>query len=269
MTTIESLLQQPTSVTLSERKILLGHILNFSKLDLIKKSDQELTVEIIDNYFSYLKRRELGEPIAYICELKEFYSYSFKVTSDVLIPRPETEQIIDIIKKEQSLDARFSVLDLGTGSGCIGITLAKEFSNAAITAVDISAAALDLAQLNAEQLETKVDFYKSDLLTGIPPGQSFNYIVANLPYIDYADPEVSQETRNYEPDLALFSDNDGLSHYERFFAQLSEKNIDYNKIIIEVGHKQKTAIDQLCKKYFTKSGDWRYDLQGIPRICII
>lgn len=274
MNTIQSILISSDSIVpLSERRLLLMYVLGLTKLDLIKNPSQEVPSQKSEELNQLISRRRVGEPIAYIIGQKEFYGRDFHVTSDVLIPRPETEQIIEIIKDlEPESTKELKFLDVGTGSGCIALTLAKEFPSSNLTALDISKPALKITQSNQQALNvpnSQFTSIQSDLLEAVSPNQHFDYIIANLPYIDPQDPDVSQETKRFEPGLALFSNKNGLDHYIRLFDQLKEKKITFESIIIEVGHQQKNEVDELIKKSFTKTPIWRYDLQSIPRICII
>ena len=159
----------------------------------------------------FATRRGAGEPLAYIFGTKEFYGRNFRVTRDTLIPRPETEALIDLAK---TLNAQ-KILDVGTGSGCIAITLALEMPQTEIEAVDISPKALEIAQENAKNLGAKVKFYQSDLLENT---EKYDIIVANLPYVDknwdWLGPEL-----DYEPETALYADDGGLELIKKLINQ--------------------------------------------------
>ena len=174
-------------------------------------------------------------PKAYKDGFCDFYGRDFIVSPDVLIPRPETEMMIDSVlalagrsylpgvKSEAAcLDDDFTILDVGTGSGCIAITLALEFPNTKVLAVDISEKALKVAQKNADKFGAKVRFLKSDLFSAVPEEIFRNNLVitANLPYVDENWEWLDKENLAYEPEIALYSENRGLAHYQRFFNEL-------------------------------------------------
>lgn len=248
-----------------EAKILWQHILRWGPAQLISQSDCQPTAEEIQKFQTLEARRLADEPIAYIIGSKEFYGRSFLVSPDVLIPRPETEQLIDLALK---LDPK-TVLDLGTGSGAIAITLSLELASAQITALDVSQAALTMAVGNADQLNApNINFLLSDLLTELPDGSSYDLITANLPYISTAETDVmGTETLKYEPELALFAgDQDGLSLYKRLFDQLLEKEIKCQHLLCEIGYQQGAAIQALAKTAFGRTGTVYNDLNNHPRI---
>lgn len=179
-------------------------------------------------------------PIAYIIGHKEFYGRDFLVSPDVLIPRPDTEALIDEAKK---LGPK-KILDVGTGSGCIAITLALEIPNAEVSATDISQHALDIAKKNSEYLQAKVDFYKSDLLDSVT--SKYDLIVANLPYVDNTW-EVSPETK-HEPGLALFAQNTGLELIKKLIDNAPEYLTKDGYLILEADPRQFKQIKEYAKQ---------------------
>lgn len=172
---------------------------------------------LLQKFEKLVERRLRREPIAYIVGKKEFYGREFIVTPDVLIPRPETEELVELVLRTQNLELRTRVLDVGCGSGCIGITLKLERPELGVTLCDISPAALSVAKRNAEKLNASVEFDKSDLLSRFLPPKiqnlkskiSFDIIIANLPYVDTTW-ETSPET-SYEPREALYADSNGYA----------------------------------------------------------
>ena len=186
-----------------DAELILTHFLNdVDRSYLVSHSDEELQdTSAID---SYVTRRAEGEPLAYILGYREFYGRRFFVTPDVLIPRPETETIIDIAKDLKPE----KILDVGTGSGCIAITCALE-TNAQVDAVDISDDALRIAQKNAAHHNAKVGFHKSNLLENYQP-EPGTLIIANLPYVDAAWDWLDHKTLDHEPSLALYAEQGGL-----------------------------------------------------------
>jgi release factor glutamine methyltransferase len=260
---------QTAQISQHEAKIILAFILKQSKAYLITNVHQNLTEVEADTFSKLIKRRQAGEPIAYLTGVKEFYGRPFIVSPSVLIPRPESELFIEIIKELSPANPVTSALDIGTGSGCLAITISKEHPGAKVTALDNSQEALKVAQQNNAQLETNVKLLKSDLLEQIPKSTHVDYIVANLPYIDPNDPEIMPQVAEYEPSEALYSNQNGLAHYAKLFNQIKAKSISFNYVLCEVGHKQQEAMTALIQKTFAKTPTWRYDLSGKPRICIL
>jgi release factor glutamine methyltransferase len=188
-----------------------------------------------------------------------------------LIPRPETEQIIEIAKSLSESPEK--ILDIGTGSGCISISLLSEFSEAKATLLDISSKALKIAHKNSAQHQTisRSKFLKSDLLNSIKTNTTFDLIVTNPPYIAVDEPTlVDPSTKKFEPSLALFSGIDGLNIYRDIFKQIEQKNIFFHYLIGEFGFGQKPSLELILKQY---SNQYSYkffnDLNNIPRIFLL
>lgn len=185
-----------------------------------------------------LDRRLDREPLAYIFGKKEFYGRDFIVNSDTLIPRPESETIIDILK-EQNID-NYTMIDVGTGSGALAVTLKLEFPNSQMIATDVSEAALHVAKQNATTLGATVTFYKSNLLSNLPNEIEPDIIVANLPYVDVSW-QVSPETV-FEPQLALFADDNGLALIKQLIKQARGHLPTDGALVLEADPRQHEAI---------------------------
>ncbi len=218
----------------TEVEILLAFVLGkdrsfitaFPETSLSEKQGQQIT--------DLLKRRANNEPIAYLQGFREFYGRKFLVNSDVLIPRPETEQLIDQAIKIAT-GRKLVIADIGTGSGCIAVTLAKELPNAVVLASDVDKAALVVAKKNAilHKVDDRIKFIQSDLLENID--EPIDLIVTNLPYITTAKWNIlPSEIKEFEPRLALDSGESKLSFYERLFSQVAAKLKPEAKIIYEV-----------------------------------
>ncbi|HRO66172.1 MAG TPA: peptide chain release factor N(5)-glutamine methyltransferase, partial [Pseudobdellovibrionaceae bacterium] len=206
-----------------DAEILLAHGLGIERIRLYLDFDRELAPSELDRCREFVKRRTQGEPVAYIIGYKDFYNSRFKVTSDVLIPRPETEQIveeaIEWCKRNELTNPR--IVDLGTGSGCLGLSVLKEVPSARLLAVDVSAKALAVAKENAEALGLldRVTFVEAD--AGDPASVSMgleaagfeemDLLLSNPPYIAKADERVEKDVHRFEPHLALYAEEDGLS----------------------------------------------------------
>jgi len=192
-----------------EAQVLASCALNVNRAWLIAHDQDVLTPAQADAVKTLVARRAQGEPVAYILGEKEFYGHMFKVTPDVLIPRPETELLVEAALERLPKDLPAQVLDLGTGSGCIAVTLALERPDCTVTAVDISVSALQLAKENAERLGAPIYFIQSDLFAELGV-QRFDLIVSNPPYIAHEDPHLGKGDVRFEPGLALVSGSNGL-----------------------------------------------------------
>lgn len=199
---------------------------------------------------SGLKRLEKGEPVQYIVGNVDFYGYTFKVNPCVLIPRFETEELVaktmeyaNTVFKEP-----FKAVDLGTGSGCIAITLKKKLGpKIDIDAVDISKAALEIAIDNAKENDVEIKFYHGDMLE--PLEEKYDLIISNPPYIS-ADEEIMRIVQDNEPSIALYADNDGLANYEKILSNAKNYLNEKNMIAFEMGWWQGPKIVEIAKKYF-------------------
>lgn len=215
----------------------------------IKYLEKYLKKEDMPNALIRLKK---GEPVQYIVGDVDFYGNTIKVNHNVLIPRFETEELVSktagYIKKYFS--DNISIIDLGTGSGCIAITLKKLFPNASISAVDISRKALGLAKENAIKNNVDIIFYKSDMLTDI--NDKYDVIISNPPYIAH-DEEIMDMVKNNEPHLALYALNNGLEFYQKILTAAS-KNINTKALIaFEIGQAQGKSVSDLAHFYFPSS----------------
>ena len=236
--------RQLTAVNLATARLdatlLVADAMGQSKEWLLAHPEAELSAEAQQRAQKTITRRAAREPLAYIRGWQEFYGRRFAVNPVVLIPRPESEAIIAIIKESMPA-AGTRLLDVGTGSGCLAITAALEFPELRVTGLDISPAALRVAQQNAADLHAKVDFIKSDLLHN---AAAADIIVANLPYVDHAwqrSPETS-----YEPPLALFAQEGGLRLIKKLLAQASALPQRVNRLILEADPRQHTAIQHFA-----------------------
>ena len=212
-----------------------------------------------------IKRYENGEPVQYIVGDVDFYGNIIKVDNRVLIPRFETEGLVEIALSYLT-NTNLDVVDLGTGSGCIAITLKKKLPNLNMDAVDISIDALSLAKENANLNKVDINFYNGNMLT--PLDKKYDCIISNPPYIAH-DEEVMDIVKNNEPNNALYADNNGLYFYEEILK--SAKNYLKEKfyIFFEMGYSQGEAIKALALKYLDCSVEIKKDLQGFDRYVII
>lgn len=259
-----------------EAELLLAFCMQLGRLQLYLARTDIIPPKIETAYRELIERRCFGEPFAYITGEKFFYGRRFLVNRHVLIPRPETELIVDsalqwsTLKQEQK---RIDSIDLGTGSGILAITLALELPTASITAVDISAAALVTARINAAQhrVENKIVFHCGhyfDALEAISPKPLYNLVVSNPPYISDVEMEsLPQQIRGYEPNEALHGGEDGMDGYRAILKKLPDYIQRPGLLLLEVGAGQKEKVENLCRQTgLFRSINWRGDLAGHPRL---
>lgn len=215
-----------------------------------------------------LIRLNKGEPVQYIVGNVDFYGYNFKVNKNVLIPRFETEQLIEHTIKyiNKMFNKKIDIVDLGTGSGCIAITLKKEL-DCNIDAVDISSEALEVANENAIINNVDIKFLNGDMLN--PLKQKYDVIISNPPYIRY-DENIMDIVKNNEPHLALYADNEGLYYYEKILKGANKYLKDKYLIAFEIGQEQGEVIKQFALKYLDNPlVTIQKDLQGLDRFVFI
>jgi release factor glutamine methyltransferase len=242
------------SPTLDSR-LLLEFVLDSSSSYLIAHDEEIMSPEHERRFLSLLERAGAGEPIPYIIERTQFYSLSIQVSPAVLIPRPETEQLVDsaldwVTQRNNSFTLPH-IVDVGTGSGCIALAIASKLRDAKIEATDVSNAALDLAKENARKLgfETRIAFHHGNLLEPIVDAP--HLIVANLPYIaDHEWTALSDGVKWYEPDVALRGGFDGLDGIRQLLAQASIKLTRGGALFLEIGWKQGDGARSLAQSAF-------------------
>lgn len=263
--TIAALLAEArTRIAPAEARLLLGHLLQRSTAWLEAHRDEPVDAAVERQMSALAGRRSAGEPIAYLLGVREFYGRDFIVTPDVLIPRPETELLVDVAKQKVGVGGTASILDLGTGSGCIAVTLALECADAKVTAVDASAAALAVARKNAQQLGTSVCFVESNWFAALS-AQCFDLIVANPPYVAAGDPHLSQGDLRFEPQGALTDHADGLAALRHIIAQAPAWLSPQGWLFCEHGYDQGDAVRALLQAAGLTDIEQHRDLAGIVR----
>jgi release factor glutamine methyltransferase len=251
-----------------DAETLLLAILRKNRAWLLAHLDEPVPAEAVSRYAEWVERRSLGEPVQYIVGETEFYGLPFRVTRDVLIPRPETEHLVE---RALELAAEFSaprVVDVGTGSGAIALALAHQWPDAVVTATDISAAALAVARGNAERLgfAKQVRFLESDLLEPVAE-ERFDLVVSNPPYVAERDREsLTVEVRDFEPAQALFAGEDGLAVYRRLIPAALAALAEGGWIVLEIGYGQEASVRALLAEAGFKDIEFAADLQGIARV---
>src|SRR6185437_801233 len=254
-------------------ELLMMFILDCDRAYLYGHPERELTPDEEARYSDTLAKRSTGVPAQYITGRQEFWGMDFIVSPAVLIPRPETEHVIEEVLKlaraaEPPAPHKLRIIDVGTGSGCIALALAKELPDSEIHAVDISPAALETARANAarNQLAQLVQFHQGDLLSGIEP-ESFDFVVSNPPYVGESEEEqVQLEVRKFEPRVAVFAGHSGLDIIRRLVPQAQQALRPSGWLVTEMSGTIAEQARQLV-------ADWNgahviNDLQSIPRVLV-
>lgn len=227
-------IQQP----LLDAQVLLMFCWKKNQIQLILASDEVPPTKVSQAFFSLIKRRQAGEPVAYLCGEKEFYSRMFRVNQDVLIPRPETEHLIEAVQHFfPDNHADFSLCDVGTGSGCIAVTLACEYANAHVCATDISPNSLVIAQQNAEDhhVEDRMQFFQGNMLQVFEPQSQFDLIISNPPYVTLKEYQQLAPELYFEPRHALTDEQDGLLFLQMLLMSAPKYLKRGGKLILETG----------------------------------
>jgi release factor glutamine methyltransferase len=253
-----------------DAELLLLHTLQISRVTLIAHPARELSVSQRTAYQDSIARRLRHEPVQYITGQQEFYGLNFHVTPAVLIPRPETEHLVEAALQRLPASHPLKIADIGTGSGAIAIAIAAHLPEAAITALDISPDALAVATANAREhnLADRIRFLRSDLLSVLDQEpETFDAIVSNPPYVAETDRDtLHPQVNKYEPAAALFAGDTGLDIYRRLIPQAYIALKPNGLLALEIGHDQQGAIAALLQAWHNLS--FIRDLQEIPRVAI-
>jgi release factor glutamine methyltransferase len=259
-------------------ELLLMHVLQKDRSFLYTNPEREIPGDQFEAYMELIGERCTGKPTQYITGHQEFWGLDFEVTPAVLIPRPETEHVLDAVldligREGLPNDNRFRIADVGTGSGCIAIALAKELPRAELYATDISADALAVAARNSQLLGAadRVKFFECDLLTcflGPEFPDTFDFVVSNPPYVGHDElAEVQREVREFEPRLAWGDLPQGEEIYARLFPQARRLLKPGGSVVVEIGYNKKDAVLHLLGEAW-REREVRQDLAGIPRVII-
>jgi len=248
-----------------DAQVLLGFALGASRAWVSTHLDVAVDSEDAARFRSAVALRVSGHPVAYLVGVKEFYGLPLRVTPDVLIPRPETETLVEAALERLPQGEAVTVLDLGTGSGCIAIAIARQRPAATVTAVDSSLPALALARENAAALDAEVAFLQSDWFAGLE-GRYFDVIVANPPYVAVDDPHLRQGDLRFEPRAALAAGADGLADLRCIVAAAPKYLKPRGSLLLEHGYDQAEACRGLLHSAGFGELVFRADLAGLPRI---
>lgn len=248
--------------------ILSEDILNLKRVDVAMRLDQDISVNQIEIFDKIKQRLEKQEPIQYILGQSDFYGMSFKVSPNVLIPRPETEELVDWIIKDQSKKASLTILDIGTGSGCIAVSLAKNLPKSKVYAIDVSEQALEIAKENAKNNKVEVTFIKEDILKVESLFQKFDIIVSNPPYVrEIEKQEMKPNVLHNEPSLALFvSDKNPLLFYEKIAILANEKLNNDGMLYFEINQYLSFETKKRIEEIGFTSVEVREDIYGNKRM---
>ncbi|HLF98303.1 MAG TPA: peptide chain release factor N(5)-glutamine methyltransferase [Methylococcaceae bacterium] len=251
-----------------EAEALLSHVLEKNRAHLRAWPERELSSEQAVRFLALLERRARGEPTAYLTGSREFWSREFRVTREVLIPRPETELLVDLALERLPVERPVRVLDLGTGSGALAVTLALERPLAEVTAVDACPRALEVARGNALRMSAaNVRFVLSDWFSAIPETE-FDLIVSNPPYVAAEDPHLQENGLPFEPIAALAAGTDGLDAIRRIVPAALFRLAPGGALLLEHGYDQGAAVQDLLAEAGFRAVVTHADLQGHPRVTL-
>lgn len=257
-----------------DAEVLLAEALGCQRIELYTTFDEVPEETARTAFRELVRRRAEGTPVAYLVGRREFYSLPFRVTPDVLIPRPETEflviRLLDLAREQAPAGEHWTIADVGTGSGIIAICAAKRLEDSRVTAVDISPAALRVAAANAadHDVAERIDFLEGDLLAAVPAEARFDFVVSNPPYITEAEMAgLARDVRDFEPRLALAAGPRGTEVIERLIVEAAERLVPGGWLLMEISPQLDQAVRELL------AGDARYelgpttkDLAGLPRV---
>lgn len=248
---------------------LLQDVIQRDRTFLLSHPEYVLSKEEEDRFRQNLTRRANGEPLQYITGNQAFFGLDFEVTKDVLIPRPETELLVESALKLIAKDSNPRICDVGTGSGCIAISIVHEQKGATAIAIDISEAALRVAQRNAvrHSVTERLNFVAADCLSAIRPNHTFDLVISNPPYVAGSSWEgLQREVRDHEPQVALLSGVDGLTMIRRLLVESETFLKPGGHLLFEIGFDKGAAVEELVNHSVWHILDIHPDLQGIPRL---
>lgn len=274
----QRLIQAGISANLAalDAEVLARRVLGWDRARFLSNRHEDATTSFLLNYEHYVARRMRREPISYIIGTREFWSLDFEVTPDVLIPRPETEliveEVLDLAKRDrESFSSAPLFIDVGTGSGVLAVVLAKEFPSGRVIATDVSAGALRVARRNAERhgVADRITFIETSFLGGLE--ESANVIVSNPPYVPAVSaPGLTPEVLDYEPSVAVFSGDDGLDGLRRVLEDSIPRLVPHGWLIVEFGYGQEDAVRSIVEGLPALAlVKIRADLQDIPRTAVM
>jgi release factor glutamine methyltransferase len=255
-------------IDIASLKFLYNEILLSYNLHHITNANDAVNPKVEAMISDKFKQLEKGLPVQYIIGYTYFYNLKIKVNKDVLIPRFDTEVLVELVLFDNQ-DQSKKIVDVGTGSGCIAIALKKENENFDLIGIDISGSALSIAETNASENDVEIDFIQGDLLEPlIEQDTKVDIIVSNPPYIDVKDKDLNDAVKLHEPHLALFSEDNGLSHIKDILEQSSSVLNEGGLIYLEIGHKQAAEVQKIIKQIIKESVEVKVfkDMAGKDRV---
>lgn len=249
-----------------EAELLLGHLLNKNRAYLYAHAEDDINAEQLEAFHQLIAQRASGIPIAYLTGYRDFWSLTLKVNSHTLIPRHETERLVELVLELLGKQSNISVLDMGTGSGAIALALAKERPDWEISACDASEEALKIARENAADLGLKnIYFYHSDWFSALPE-KKYHAIISNPPYINEQDPHLNQGDVRFEPRSALVSSQEGLADLQYIIQHGYDHLLPDGLLLLEHGYDQKTDLETILNRLGYKNVQCWQDIQGHDRV---
>lgn len=246
--------------------LILSDVLKVSPTYLYTHLEEKVTSSQIEEFHKKINRRKQGEPVAYILGRQGFWKFDLIVSPDVLIPRPETELLMEIILNHFTTDKQLSILDLGTGSGAIALALAYEFQKAAVLGIDNSQAALEIAKKNANKLNIKnIDFLCGDWYAPLPKNFKCDVIVSNPPYIAEGDPNLEKKVLAFEPVNALISAKKGMEAITQIVENAKNYLVSGGMLLLEHGFDQEEKVTSLMEQAGFYNIQTYKDLNHLPR----
>jgi release factor glutamine methyltransferase len=259
-----------------DAEVLLAHARGCQRIELYMAFDQPASSELRDTFRELIRQRAKGAPVAYLVGMREFFSRAFKVTADVLIPRPETEFVViallELVAKRGGKEEALQIADIGTGSGILAVTAALELPNCRLIAVDKSRAALDIARRNATDhgVEDRIEFVEQDVRAGFPDGAPLDFIISNPPYIKSGEFEsLPKDVRDFEPKEALIAGDDGLEVIRPLVGSSAEKLKSGGYLLMEISPLiEQPVLGLLAEAACFEGVQVRRDLSQLPRVVI-
>ena len=262
---VNSFIQSCSICSRLDIELLVMHVLDIDK-NILYRDDPLLTIQELEKIKKLIERRETGEPLAYLTNNIGFWNLDLYVNRKVLVPRPETEVLVQNVLEGFNSE-RIAVLDLGTGSGAIGLSLAKDRPDWLVTCSDISLDALKVASINMSRNSTNVQLVNTDWLNSFK-AKHFDVIVSNPPYINSSDPRIFSDGLKYEPIEALVSDSKGLGDIKKIIQQGSKMLKDKGCLFLEHGYDQSDKVVDIFKSYGFSGIKSLKDLNGHNRVCV-
>jgi release factor glutamine methyltransferase len=251
-----------------DAEVLARHALGWDRARLVTDGREPMPVETGARYAALIARRAAREPVALITGVREFWGLEFEVSRDVLIPRPETELIVEAVRQRRAPGTLRTIVDVGTGTGCLAVALAREYREAKVAAIDISDAALAVARRNASRnrVDDRIAFVRGNLLDAVRG--RVDVIVSNPPYVP-STVALAPESVNYEPAIALYAGADGLAVLERLIRAARARVVDDGLFVVEFGFGQDDRVRALARESGWRAVEVVADLQGIPRVGVL